>query len=75
MHLQMLKVRYDEVACRIFPCTLYGKAVVWYHILPLNSIQNWKGFKKLFPEKIVDDKTPSMLLKELGNMKMAEREG
>ena len=38
LHLQTLEVRYDDVACRVFPCTLDGRVVVWYHNLPVNSI-------------------------------------
>lgn len=26
LHLQMLEVHYDDVACRIFPCTLDGRS-------------------------------------------------
>lgn len=70
----MLKVHYDDVACRLFPCTLDGREVVWYHSLPPNSIQNWKGFKQLFHEKFVDDKTAAMLLKEMENMNMEQKE-
>ena len=28
LQLQTLEVRYDEVACRFFPCTLDGRAAV-----------------------------------------------
>lgn len=38
--LQTLDVRHDDVACRMFPCTLDGHAAMWYHSLPPNSIQN-----------------------------------
>lgn len=64
----MLEVRYDDVEFRILPCNLDGREVVWYHIIPPKSIQNWNGFKNLFLEKLADDKTPTMLLKELENM-------
>ena len=70
----MIEARCDDVACKIFPYTLDGRATIWYHSLPPNSIQNWRGFKKLFLEKFVDDKTPTMLLKELGNLKMEQKE-
>lgn len=33
LHLQTLEVGHDDVACRLFPCTLEGRAVVWYHSL------------------------------------------
>lgn len=74
LYLQILEVRYDDVTCRLFPCTLDDRAIVWYNSLPPNSIQNWKGFKNLFLENFADDKTPSMLLKELVNMKMEPKE-
>ena len=74
LHLQMLEVRYDDVEFRILPSNLDGREVVWYHIIPPKSIQSWNGFKNLFLEKLVDDKTPTMLLKELENMQMEHKE-
>lgn len=63
LRLQTLKVRYVDVACRLFPCTLDNGVTAWYHNLPPNSIQNWGSFKHMFLQKFVDDKTPAMLLK------------
>jgi len=73
LHLQKLEVRYNYVACRILPHTLDGREIVWYHNLPPKSIQNWRGFKKIFLVKC-DDKTLAMLLKELGNLNMEQKE-
>ena len=70
LHLQTLKVCYDDVACKLFPCNLNGREFVWYHNLPINSIQNWGIFKIIFPEKFVEDKNPAMLLKALGSLKV-----
>jgi len=69
----MLEVSYHDVACRFFPCTLDGREAIWCHSFPLNLIQNWKGFKN-FLEKFSNDKTPAMLLKALGNLKMEQKE-
>lgn len=33
MHLWMLGVRYDDVACRFFPFTIEGRESTWYHRL------------------------------------------
>ena len=74
MHLWMLEVRYEDVACRIFPFTLEGRAATWYQRLPVNLVHSWRDFKKLFLDKFADDKTPAMLLKELGNSKMGEKD-
>lgn len=46
----------------------------WYHNLPPNSTENWGAFKCMFLESFVDDKTPAMLLKELGSLKMEGKE-
>lgn len=70
LQLQTLEVWYDDVACRLFPCTLDSCVDAWYQNLPLNSIQKWGAFKSMFLEKFVDDKTPAMLLKKLENLKM-----
>jgi len=40
LQLQTLEVCYDDVACRLFPCTLDGHAATWYHSLPPKLIQN-----------------------------------
>lgn len=63
-----------QCSCRIFLCTLDGRETIWYHSHPPNSIQNWRGFKKLFLQKFFDDKTPTMLLRELGSLKMEQKE-
>jgi len=63
LHLQTLKVCYNGIACRLFPCTFDGREDVSYHNLPPNSIQNWRVFKRVFLEKFAEDKTPAMLLK------------
>lgn len=73
MHLWILKVQYNDVACRIFPFPLEGRGAAWYHSIPVNSIHSWRKIKNLFLEKFVDDKTPTMLLKELRNIKMGKR--
>ena len=72
--MNTLEVCYDDIACRLFPCTLDGRAVVWYHSLLQNSIQNWRVFKKMFLENFVDDKTLAMLLKELGSLNMEPKD-
>lgn len=74
MHLRMLQVRYVVVSCNIFPFTLEGRVETWYHSLPINFLHSWREFKKLFLDKFVDENTPTMLLKEIGNSKIGERE-
>jgi len=73
LHLQTLEVHYNDVVCIFFPCTLDGIIVVQYHILLPKSIKKWRGFKKIFLEKFVDDKTPTMLSKEPSDLKMEQK--
>ena len=42
LHIRMLEVQYDDVSCILFPYTFEGRASVWYHNLPPNSIHNWR---------------------------------
>lgn len=63
LQLQTLEVWYNDVACRLFPCTLDGHAAAWYRNLLTNSIQNCGAFKRMFLEKFSNDKIPTMLLK------------
>ena len=74
LQLQTLEVRHDDISCRLFPCTLDSHVAAWYHNLPPNPIQNWGAFKCMFLESFVNDKTPAMLLKELGSLKMEGKE-
>lgn len=74
MHFRMLEVQFDDISCILFLYTLEGRASIWYHNFPPSSIHNSMKFKNLFLEKFVDDKTPSMLLKELKNLKMGDNE-
>jgi len=53
---------------------LDSHVATWYHSLPPKFIHNWGAFKIMFLEKFVDDKTPTMLLKELGSLKMEGKE-
>lgn len=50
LQIQTLEVWYGEVSCILFPCTLDGCAIVWYHNLPINSINKWGMFKHIFLE-------------------------
>lgn len=74
LQLQNLEVCYDDVACILFACTLDGCAAAWYHNLPPKFIQSWFAFKHMFLEKFSNEKTPTMLLKELGSLKMEGKE-
>lgn len=46
LHLQMVEVIYKYVSCRLFPCTLDGRGVIWYHSLPVNQFRIGRGLKK-----------------------------
>lgn len=72
LHMRMLEVHYDDVSCTLFLYTLEGITSVWYHILPPNSIHNWREFNE-FLEKFFDDKSPSMSLKELSDINMGDK--
>ena len=74
LQLKTLEVRHDDVACRFFPCTTDSFTTAWYHSLPPNSIQNWGAFECMFLENFAHDKTPAMLLKELGSLNMEGKE-
>lgn len=74
LQLQTLEVQYDSIECGLFPCTLDIQAVGWYHDLPSNSIQNQGDLKPMILEKFIDDKTPNMLLKDRGSLKMQGKE-
>ena len=74
LHMKTLDVCYADVACRLFPCTLDGRDVVWEHNLPPNSIHKSRAFKRIFIKKFFEDKTHVMILKELDTLKMEQKE-
>ena len=69
LSLYMMRVQYDDIACRLFPHTLENKAATWYRSLPIASIPSWEHFHRTFLQKFSEDKTPLMLLTELSTLK------
>jgi hypothetical protein len=41
-------VTQDQMRARLFPCSLRGKALRWFHTLPVESKQDWEALMRNF---------------------------
>jgi hypothetical protein len=41
-------VTHDQVRARLFPFSLHGKALCWFHTLPVESKQDWEALMRNF---------------------------
>jgi hypothetical protein len=67
-----MNVQHEDIVCRLFPYTFENKASTWYY--NLSSIRSWDTFEKYFISKFREEKTPTMLFKELVSLKMEKKE-
>lgn len=64
----------EDLVVRIFPYTLQGAAWSWYFSLPSGSITSWNIFQEKFLTKFGDDRSTTMLINDLSNLKTESRE-
>jgi len=57
-----------RVHCRLFPTTLRGPALDWYHSLPTNSVNSFEMLCARFIVRFADSKSASTLLASLQNV-------
>jgi hypothetical protein len=54
-------VTQDQVRARLFPFSLLGKALRWFHTLPAESKQDWEALMRSFVKEFYSPtKTPSL---------------
>jgi hypothetical protein len=54
-------VTQDQMRARLFPFSLFGKALQWFHSQPAETVQNWNTFMKAFmKEYYLPGKTQSL---------------
>jgi hypothetical protein len=54
-------VTQDQMRARLFPFSLLGKALCWFHTLPAESKQDWEALMKNFMKEFYSlTKTPSL---------------
>ncbi|RVW91313.1 hypothetical protein CK203_035460 [Vitis vinifera] len=46
--LMTLDIGNDVLLCKVFPASLQDQALLWFHQLPSNSIDNFGTYRKLF---------------------------
>ena len=72
--LNLMNVEHGDVACRLLPHTLQGKATKWFFNLAPRSITSWKKFEEAFMVEFSDEETPRILSLELSGIRMNENE-
>jgi hypothetical protein len=54
-------VTQDQMRARLFPFSLHGKALCWFHTLPVESKQDWEALMRNFMKEFYSPtKTPSL---------------
>ncbi|RVW81073.1 hypothetical protein CK203_045369 [Vitis vinifera] len=46
--LMTLDIGNDALLCKVFPASLQGQALSWFHRLPPNSIDNFRDLSEAF---------------------------
>ena len=46
--LMTLDIGNDALLCKVFPVSLQGHALLWFHRLPMNSVDNFRDLSKAF---------------------------
>ena len=46
--LMTLDIGNDTLLCKVFPVSLQGQALSWFHRLPMNSVDNFQDLSEAF---------------------------
>ena len=72
--MNIMNVKHEYVACKMFCFTLQGKSSSWSFNLPSGSITSWQQFENAFINQFGDDKTSGTLLLELSGLRINKNE-
>ena len=74
LSLRLIDVQHEDVVCRFFPYSLFGKASTWSFSLIMGSIASRKQFKTTFLTQFRDDKTSGVIFLYLSRIKFDKRD-
>ncbi|XP_010658093.1 uncharacterized protein LOC104881058 [Vitis vinifera] len=69
-----LDIGNDALLCKVFPASLQGQALSWFHRLPPNSIDNFRDLSKAFVGQYLCSARHKQNISTLQNIKMQENE-
>ena len=69
-----LDIGNDMLLCKVFPASLQGQALSWFHRLPANSIDNFRDLFEVFVGQYLCSARHKQNISTLQNIKMQENE-
>jgi hypothetical protein len=72
--VKLPNVRYEYVACFLFPCIFENKASTWYYSLTIGSITSWVNFETSFITKFGNERTHVVIFIQFSRTKMDPKE-
>ncbi|RVW54495.1 hypothetical protein CK203_115460 [Vitis vinifera] len=72
--LMTLDIGNDALLCKVFPVSLQGQTLSWFHRLPLNSVDNFRDLSEAFVGQNLCSAWHKQNISTLQNIKMQENE-
>ncbi|KAJ9678179.1 hypothetical protein PVL29_022921 [Vitis rotundifolia] len=72
--LMTLDIGNDALLCKVFPASLQGQALSWFHRLPPNSVDNFRDLSEAFVGQYLCSARHKQNISTLQNIKMQENE-
>ncbi|KAJ9694975.1 hypothetical protein PVL29_010453 [Vitis rotundifolia] len=72
--LMTLDIGNDALLCKVFPASLQGQTLSWFHSLPPNSVDNFRNLSEAFVGQYLYSARHKQNISTLQNIKMQENE-
>ena len=72
--LMTLDIGNDALLCKVFPASLQGQVLSWFHLLPPNSVDNFRDLSEAFVGQYLCSVGHKQNISTLQNIKMQENE-
>ncbi|XP_034679775.1 uncharacterized protein LOC117909836 [Vitis riparia] len=72
--LMTLDIGNDPLLCKVFPASLQGQALSWFHRLPPNSVNNFRDLSEAFVGQYLCSARHKQNISTLQNIKMKDNE-
>ncbi|RVW50251.1 hypothetical protein CK203_110212 [Vitis vinifera] len=72
--LMTLDIGNDALLCKVFPASLQGQALSWFHRLPPNSVYNFRDLSEAFVGQYLCSARHKQNISTLQNIKMRDNE-
>ncbi|KAL6330854.1 hypothetical protein AAG906_009282 [Vitis piasezkii] len=72
--LMTLDIGNDALLCKVFPASLQGQALSWFHCLPPNSVGNFRDLSEAFIGQYLCSARHKQNISTLQNIKMEDNE-